>query len=41
MLASTATESETQSPRRPYETAAAPDRVPLYDLVPVKGPEGE
>ncbi len=27
--------------RRPYETVATPDQVPLYDLVPVKGPEGE
>ena len=39
MFASTRVESD--SHRRPYETVAAPDQVPLYDLVPVKGPEGE
>ncbi len=31
----------TENLRRPYETVAAPDQVPLYDLVPVRGPEGE
>ena len=41
MFASTAPESLSESHRRPYETVAAPDQVPLYDLVPVKGPEGE
>ncbi len=41
MFASTATESLSETHRRPYETVAAPDQVPLYDLVPVKGPEGE
>ena len=41
MLASPATESESESHRRPYETLATPDQVPLYDMVPVKGPEGE
>ena len=40
MSASTAPESLRDS-RRPYETVAVPDQVPLYDLVPVKGPEGE
>jgi hypothetical protein len=29
---------ERESRRRPYETVAAPDQVPLYDLVPVEGP---
>ena len=38
-FASPATVSERQ--HRPYETVAAPDQVPLYDLVPVKGPDGE
>ena len=41
MFASTATESLSETHRRPYETVAAPDQVPLYDLVSVKGPEGE
>ena len=41
MFASTRAESESETPRSPYETVAAPDQVPLYDLVPVKGPEGE
>jgi hypothetical protein len=31
----------TESLRRPYETVATPDQVPLYDLVPVHGPQGE
>ena len=39
--ASPATEFQSDSPRRPYEIVAAPDLVPLYDLVPVRGPEGE
>lgn len=39
MFTSAAPESE--SPRRPYETVDSPDQVPLYDLVPVKGPEGK
>ena len=39
MSASPAIESE--SHHRPYETLAAPDLVPLYDLVQVKGPEGQ
>ena len=39
MIASRATESE--SHRRPYEIVAAPEQVPLYDLVQVKGPEGQ
>jgi hypothetical protein len=33
--------ARTESLRRPYETVATPDQVPLYDLVPVRGPEGE
>jgi hypothetical protein len=33
--------SPTESLRRPYETVATPEQVPLYDLVPVRGPEGE
>ena len=41
MIASTATESERESHRRPYEIVATPDQVPLYDLVAVKGPEGQ
>ena len=41
MIASPATESERESHCRPYEIVAAPDQVPLYDLVAVKGPEGE
>ena len=40
MFASSTAESSNDG-RRPYETASAPDRVPLYDLVPVKGPEGQ
>ncbi len=31
----------TESLRRPYEIVATPDQVPLYDLVPVHGPQGE
>ena len=31
----------TENLRRPYETVPTPDQVPLYDLVPVKGPEGQ
>ena len=31
----------TESLHRPYETVAAPEQVPLYDLVPVHGPQGE
>ena len=41
MIASPATESERETHRRPYETVVAPDQVPLYDLVAVKGPAGE
>ena len=41
MFASPVTESERESPRRPYETVAAPDQIPLYALVSVKGPAGE
>ena len=41
MLASTTTEIQTDSYRRPYETVSAPDQVPLYDLVLVQGPGGE
>lgn len=41
MFASAATEIGRESHRRPYETVATPDQVPLYDLVPVKGPGGE
>ena len=26
---------------RAYEQLATPDQVPLYDLVPVRGPQGE
>ena len=33
--------AEIESPRRPYETVSAPDQVPLYDLVALKGPEGQ
>ncbi len=36
-----AARAESESHRRPYETVAAPDQVPLYDLVLVKGPAGE
>ncbi|MGD1098835.1 MAG: DUF932 domain-containing protein [Thermoplasmata archaeon] len=39
MIASNPTES--QNLRRPYETVVTPDQVPLYDLVPVHGPQGE
>jgi hypothetical protein len=39
MIASNLTEGP--NTRRPYETVATPDQVPLYDLVPVRGPEGE
>jgi hypothetical protein len=39
MFASTSTENH--SYRRPCETVATPDQVPLYDLVPLRGPEGE
>ena len=31
----------TENPRRAYEQLATPDQVPLYDLVPVRGPQGE
>ena len=41
MFAPTSTQSEIESRRRPYETVSAPDQVPLYDLVAVKGPEGQ
>ena len=41
MFASAATEIQRDSQRRPYETVTAPDQVPLYDLVSVKGPSGE
>ena len=40
MSASVAAERERES-RRPYETVDSPDQVSLYDLVPVKGPEGQ
>ncbi len=33
--------NETESPRRAYESLATPDQVPLYGLVPLKGPNGE
>ena len=36
MFASAATEIRRASQRRPYETVAAPDQVPLYDLVQVR-----
>jgi hypothetical protein len=39
MIASNPTES--QNLRRPFETVVTPDQVPLYDLVPVHGPQGE
>ncbi len=39
MIASNLTES--QNLRRPYETVATLEQVPLYDLVPVHGPQGE
>jgi Domain of unknown function (DUF932) len=39
MFATTAADRE--SHRRPYETVASPDQVPVYDLVPLRGPEGE
>src|SRR5208282_3723052 len=32
---------ESLSLRRPYEAVATPDQVPLYDMVPVHGPQGE
>ena len=35
------TRVESDSHPRPYEIVATPDQVPLYDLVPVQGPEGE
>ena len=41
MFASTRAEIERETRRRPYEIVSAPDQVPLYDLVPVKGPEGK
>ena len=41
MLASAEIENQSDSHRRPYETVAAPDQVPLYDLVAVRGPAGE
>ena len=41
MSASAIAENEGKTPRRPYETVSAPDQVPLYDLVQVKGPEGQ
>ncbi len=31
----------TESHRRAYEQLDSPDQVPLYDLVPVRGPQGE
>ncbi len=40
MYASPATESQSENHRRPYETVATPDEVPLYDLVPIWGPAG-
>ena len=40
MSASLIAESEREI-RRPYETVSAPDLVPLYDLVQVRGPEGQ
>ena len=41
MSASTATESESERRHRPYEIVVASDQVPVYDLVSVKGPDGE
>jgi hypothetical protein len=35
------TTSEREIHRQPHEPVTSPDEVPLYDLVPVKGPEGE
>src|SRR5208283_3524575 len=31
----------TENLRRPYETVVTPEQVPLYELVPVHGPQGE
>ena len=39
MSAPAVTDSERR--HRPYETVSAPDQVPLYDLVAMKGPNGE